>query len=113
MTSLRRAVGLRKVDDSAAADPSPGAAAPAQAAPPSIKQYRETDGLFYFKLKAADGTLLLQSHGFAEGREAGGWVKRLKTEGAAALADGAPVTPLVDRAVLDAALAALVAAGQA
>ena len=49
-----------------------------------FKQYREADGQFYFKLSAPDGRVLLQSQGFAGGREAGEWVKRLKTEGAAA-----------------------------
>ena len=57
-----------------------------------FKQYREADGLFYFKLTAHDGRVLLQSQGFASGREAGEWVKRLKTEGAAALAQA----PLID-----------------
>jgi tryptophanyl-tRNA synthetase len=81
---------------------------------PSFKQYRETDGRFHFKLVAADGTLLLQSEGFTDGREAGSWVKRLKTEGAAALSL-APVQhgEGVDGAVIDAALAALVAAQDA
>jgi tryptophanyl-tRNA synthetase len=88
---LRQAVGLRpmvavqamgraKADD-------------AKAALPAFKQYREADGQFYFKLTDADGTLLLQSAAFADGREAGTWVKRLKQEGAGALAQ-APVTLL-------------------
>ncbi len=56
--------------------------------------------------------MLLQSDGLADGREAGAWVERLKTEGAAAL-DGAPVRTLAsDPAALDAALRALVAAQQ-
>ncbi|MGC4115246.1 MAG: hypothetical protein QM765_11695 [Myxococcales bacterium] len=58
--------------------------------------------------------MLLQSQGFAEGREAGAWVKRLKAEGAAALAD-APVALAegVQRPAVEAALAALLAAEQA
>ena len=72
-------------------------------------QYREADGLFYFKLTASDNLVLLQSRGFAEGREAGGWVKRLKTEGAAALAD-APVELGTERQRVEQALAAIVAA---
>ena len=43
------------------------------------------------------------------GREAGGWVKRLKTEGEGALAQ-APVDLAADAAVVKSALAALVAA---
>jgi tryptophanyl-tRNA synthetase len=59
---------------------------------PLVKQYRETDGKFYFKLTTADGRLLAQSSGFAQGREAGRWIARLKAEGASALA-GAPLAP--------------------
>ncbi|MEY4909198.1 MAG: hypothetical protein RL260_2916, partial [Pseudomonadota bacterium] len=82
---LREAVGLRRM-----------VAAPVavvvttkadKAALAVFKQYREADGQFYFKLAAADGRVLLQSVAFAGGRDAGAWVKRLKTEGAAALAE--------------------------
>ena len=106
LESLRRAVGLRPMIAVATR-----AAAPtvAKAALPSFKQYRESDGRFHFKLVGADGTLLLQSRGLDDAREAGGWVKRLKTEGAGALA-GAPLEPLPDVAAAEAALAALVAA---
>jgi len=60
----------------------------------------------------SDGSLLLQSAAFAEGREAGAWVKRFKQEGAAVLTAEAPVSIAdgIDRAVVEAALAALVAA---
>ena len=109
LAELRHAVGLRRMLAV------PKVAAPqaetAKAAVPQVKQYRESDGQFYFKITAADGTLLLQSQAFADGREAGTWVKRLKTEGSAALA-GAPVV-LADGVAapdVDAALAALVAA---
>lgn len=108
LAELRHAVGLR-----------PFQALQAKAAPvarpksalPVFKQYREADGKFYFKLNAADGSLLLQSQAFEQGREAGQWVARLKTEGAAALA-GAPVQRAagLDEAALAEALAALVAA---
>ncbi|HNG79709.1 MAG TPA: tryptophan--tRNA ligase, partial [Burkholderiaceae bacterium] len=55
--------------------------------------------------------VLLQSQAFAGGREAGEWVKKLKTEGAAALA-GAPVArgEGVAEADVAEALAALIAA---
>ncbi|MDE2075691.1 MAG: tryptophan--tRNA ligase, partial [Burkholderiales bacterium] len=109
LNELRQAVGLRRM----VAVPQPKAAAEQQAklALPVFKQYREADNQFYFKLTDAHGHLLLQSQGFAEGREAGAWVKRLKTEGAAALG-GAPVALAegVERATVEAALAALVAA---
>jgi tryptophanyl-tRNA synthetase len=77
----------------------------------AFKQYRESDGRFYFKLISADHTLLLQSTGLDDAREAGGWVKRLKTEGAVAL-DQAPVQwdASADRDAVSVALATLVAA---
>ncbi|TAL20938.1 MAG: tryptophan--tRNA ligase [Aquabacterium sp.] len=111
LKELRQAVGLRPF---AAVAQKQAAQAQARTALPVFKQYREADNRFYFKLSAADGSLLLQSQGFAEGREAGAWVKRLKTEGAAALA-GAPVTLAegVQRPAVEAALAALLAAEQA
>jgi len=59
----------------------------AKAALPVFKQYREADGRFFFKLLDGDGRLLLQSEGFAQGKEAGQWVARLKQDRAAVLAD--------------------------
>ena len=47
----------------------------------TFKQYREADGLFYFKLTAGDGTVLLQSVGFENGRDAGMTVGLLKAKG--------------------------------
>lgn len=57
---------------------------------PEFKQYREADGQFYFKLVDGQGRLLLQSRAFAQGKDAGQWIGRLKRDGAAALAE-APV----------------------
>jgi tryptophanyl-tRNA synthetase len=88
LSELRHAVGLRRMvavaDHKAAAVP-----AKPKANLPLFKQYREADGRFYFKLVAADGSLLLQSHAFETGREAGQWVARLKN---AAELVTAPVT---------------------
>ncbi len=108
LATLREAVGLRRFQ------PLHAKAAPVAKAKPALpvfKQYREADGKFYFKLTAADGSLLLQSQAFEQGREAGQWVAALKKDGAAALA-GAPVqrAPGLDEAQLQAALAALQAA---
>jgi len=87
LAELRQAVGLRPM----IAAPQAKAADVAKAtAKPVFKQYREADGRFYFKLTDPQGRLLLQSEGFDGGRDAGQWVGRLKSEGAAALA-GAPV----------------------
>ena len=108
LAELRDAVGLRRMVAVAA----PVAAAPkAKAALPSFKQYREADGKFYFKLAAADGRLLLQSAAFDSGRDAGQWVAKLKTDGAAAVPD-APVAHAEGVSAQDVAdaLAALTAA---
>ena len=62
--------------------------------------------------------MLLQSQAFAGGRDAGEWVKKLKTEGAAALpaapvalGEGVAASEVAD--ALAALMAALVAADQA
>jgi tryptophanyl-tRNA synthetase len=81
---LRHAVGLRPLDS----QPIPVKASKAtRAAAPSFKQYREKDGLFYFKLLDAQGHLLLQSTGFASPREAAGTVARLQQQGTDAIAE--------------------------
>ncbi|MDR2871601.1 MAG: tryptophan--tRNA ligase [Xanthomonadaceae bacterium] len=49
--------------------------------PPSFKQYRESDGRFYFKLIDGEGKVLIQSPGHASPREAGQWIARLKQTG--------------------------------
>ena len=84
LRELREAVGLRNlatVAGSAKKDK-------AKAALPSFKQYREGDGLFYFKLVDAHGRLLLQSSGFASPKEAGQCIAALKS--AQALQPGTP-----------------------
>jgi tryptophanyl-tRNA synthetase len=107
---LREAVGLRRFQ---ALKAEVKEASKAKSALPLFKQYRESDGRFYFKFSAADGRVLLQSQGFEGGREAGEWVKRLKTEGAAALAT-APVErgEGVSEAEVSEALSALLAAAE-
>jgi tryptophanyl-tRNA synthetase len=71
---LRHAVGLR---DLRALDDQKTAKA-TKAAQPSFKQYRESDGQFYFKLVDAQGRLLLQSRGFASPKEAGQAIRALQ-----------------------------------
>lgn len=107
LAELRHAVGLRPM----VATGAPRAAASAgKAAAPVFKQYQEK-GLFLFKLSTPQNKVLLQSRGLADPREVGGWVKRLKAEGAAAL-DGAPIAweASADRASVEAALTELLAA---
>lgn len=76
---LRHAVGLRALNTSATAT-----AKAEKVALPSFKQYRETDGQFYFKLQDAKGTLLLQSVAFASPKDAGQTIAQLKAQGWAA-----------------------------
>ena len=86
LARLKEAVGLRAFTapvENAAEEKT------AKQAKALFKQYREKDGLFYFKL-TMNGRELLLSEGFASGRDAGQWVGRLKKEGYAAL-EGAPV----------------------
>ena len=82
MRELRHAVGLRALSSGNIAP----SAKEARIALPSFKQYRDKDGLFYFKLVDPKGQVLLQSLGFASPKEAGQTIARLQSEGPAALA---------------------------
>lgn len=86
MRELRHAVGLRNLASQSAGAAQGRAAKVATATAPQIKQYREADGQFYFKIVAADGALLLQSPGFANPREPGQLIGKLKTGDAVAVA---------------------------
>ena len=106
MRRLREAVGFRDLSKIAISTEHEKERA---AALPQLKQYREKDGKFYFKLTADSGETLLQSLGFDNPKDAGAWVARFKREGDAALADAAPhveaLNPVPDdavRAALDA-----------
>lgn len=107
---LRAAVGLRPLTAMQAQGhdtPKTG-----KAALPAFKQYRETDGKFYFKLLAADGRLLLQSTGFDAPREAGQAIARLQKEAGALQALASRLAPVagVQANEVAAALQALAAA---
>jgi tryptophanyl-tRNA synthetase len=90
LRELRHAVGLRNLATAAG----PAKKEKAKAALPAFKQYREADGLFYFKFVDGQGRLLLQSGGFASPKEAGQFIASLKTarslpaDGKAACATG-------------------------
>ncbi|WP_205394960.1 tryptophan--tRNA ligase [Xanthomonas hydrangeae] len=75
LAELRAAVGLRDLSSQAATT---SVDADEKVAPPVFKQYRESDGQFYFKLTDGAGALLLQSDGFASPRDAGQLIARLK-----------------------------------
>ena len=81
MARLRHAVGLRPLSNTA----NTAKTKAHKVALPSFKQYRESDGQFYFKLVDAQGHLLLQSLGFASPKEAGQAIARLQSERAIAL----------------------------
>ncbi|WP_372392743.1 tryptophan--tRNA ligase [Xanthomonas sp. NCPPB 3582] len=75
LAQLRDAVGLRDLSDQSG----PAAVqAGERIALPVFKQYRESDGQFYFKLHDGAGVLLLHSDGFASPRDAGQLIARLK-----------------------------------
>jgi tryptophanyl-tRNA synthetase len=98
---LRDAVGLRRLDSAVATT-----TRAARSAAPAFKQYRESDGLFYFKLVDAGGQLLLQSTGFASGKDAAQAIARLQQQGIQALAGlRDQLTTQGDAAALDQALA--------
>jgi tryptophanyl-tRNA synthetase len=82
MAELRQVVGLRSLR---ATGPAIAIATASKSSLPSIKQYRDSDGRFYFKLVAADGLLLLQSLAFDSPKEAGSLVARLKQGDASVL----------------------------
>ena len=79
---LRHAVGLR---DLRSASASVKAAKTSKAAVPSVKQYRESDGKFYFKLQESAGRVLLQSTGFATPQEVAKAIALLREQGTLAL----------------------------
>jgi len=64
---LRRAMGLRDLREA----PREAIVEKAKKALPQFKQYRETDGKFYFKLFDSNGEPLAQSEAFDSPREAG------------------------------------------
>ena len=104
---LREAVGLRDLSR-VVVDAAP-AKRDASAVAPTFKQYRDTDGKFYFKLVQGE-RVLLQSTGFASPRDAGQRVAAIKQ---GEIGDGASDFALgegVSDEEVNAALAAFVAA---
>jgi tryptophanyl-tRNA synthetase len=93
LASLRHAVGLRPLLQVALAGEGRvevAAVAEMQVIrPPVFKQYRDADGLFYFKLLAHDGKLLLQSLSHTSPKDAGARIAAIKRDGAAALSHAA------------------------
>jgi tryptophanyl-tRNA synthetase len=107
ITKLRHAVGLRDLRQQTSAK-----VATEKVALPSFKQYRESDGQFYFKLVDAQGKLLLTSTGFASPKDAGQMVKALQDD-LQALTSVQAQLQLAPGVVLDEAQAALQALREA
>lgn len=78
---LRQAVGLRALSNP---NVERAPSKEAKAALPTFKQYRESDGLFYFKLSDARGRTLLQSGGFASPRDAADRLRAVRSPGLSA-----------------------------
>ena len=101
MTNLRHAVGLRRLKQTKTT-----VVADIKPAPASFKQYRESDGLFYFKLVSAKGELLLQSLGFTSPKDAGQSIAVLRKSGLIGLAslekNLQPVQPHLSDAIAEA-----------
>lgn len=107
LRALREAVGLRDLSRMEGETDAPST----RISLPVLKQYREADGRFYFKL--VDGNrVLLQSHGFDSPRQAGEIVAAVRSGSidAAGIAEHAQVSADVAVGELAAALDALVAA---
>lgn len=102
--TLREAVGLRSLMSVATVQTS----SHSKTAWPTVKQYKAPDGLFYFKLHAADGRLLLTSSGFGSPKDCAATLQRLQTEGSTVLDEpNGTWSSDIHRADVDAALHAL------
>jgi tryptophanyl-tRNA synthetase len=78
LSELRQAVGLRRLDILKPVVKKLKVVKPNNF---SFKQYRESDGQFYFKLISKTGKTLLQSVGFTSPKEAAKVIARIQTEG--------------------------------
>jgi len=109
MDRLRHAVGLRSLGGGTQQVAAGTRTGKAQAQP-QFKQYRQADGLHYFKLMDDSGRLMLQSRGFDSPRDAGQAIARLKQGKLDGLETLAQLAPDVQREQLEQALAQLAAA---
>ena len=102
-----QAVGLRSLS----AQSTSGPAKAIKTASAAFKQYRESDGQFYFKLVDTQGKVLLQSLGFTSPKDAGLAIGQLQQHTQTAITElGAQVVlgQGVDMATLLASIEALV-----
>jgi tryptophanyl-tRNA synthetase len=85
MQTLRQAVGLRHLGGMPSGATVGKKAKSDKASSASFKQYREADGLFYFKFVDAQAQVLLQSRGFASPKEAAAAIADIKSNGIQAI----------------------------
>lgn len=109
MAQLRSAVGLRGLGSAVQAK----AEKSSKTALAAFKQYREKDGLFYFKLVDAAGAVLLQSKGFESPKVAGQAIGQLQRDGAAGVAALQAQLEVLDAEALARAVHALAALAEA
>ncbi|MDZ7919537.1 tryptophan--tRNA ligase [Rhodoferax sp.] len=109
MAQLRSAVGLRGLASAVQGK----AEKTSKAALASFKQYREKDGLFYFKLVDPAGAVLMQSKGFESPKVAGQAIGQLQRDGAAGVAALQAQLEVLDAEALARAVHALAALAEA
>ena len=107
LKELRHAVGLRDLSQQPVVE---AKATASKAALPAFKQYRDTDGRFYFKLTDAEGNVLVQSNGFDSPKDAGKLIGVLKQAEQADAMETPEIVLQVPAGDVLAALAALRAA---
>ncbi|MEA3120330.1 MAG: tryptophanyl-tRNA synthetase [Paraburkholderia sp.] len=82
LEELRDAIGLRSFKSVQVGDErafsAPAKTAPVTPKPPTMRQYREADGSFHFKLIANGATVLLKGGPFGSGAEAGRCIRALR-----------------------------------
>jgi len=118
IAQLREAVGLRSLAQAASKAGAENVATTSLS--PELKQYREADGQFYFKLAEKSRGVLVQSIAFANGRDAGAVITAIRRGDVAIVDDslqveGATVARLVDgadRSLVEVLLAMLFAQAQ-
>jgi tryptophanyl-tRNA synthetase len=110
MAELRHEVGLRSLAFGRAVTKASNTAKVASAA---FKQYRESDGKFYFKLVSGKGETLLQSTGFTAPKDAGIAIAQLLRGGASELEKLQSVLVPPNASSISDIASALLALGQA
>jgi len=106
IAQLREAVGLRTVAQSASSSAPANATTPSLS--PELKQYRESDGRFHFKLADKSRGELAQSIAFANGREAGAAIAAIRNGEVAIVDGGLQVAGAIVARLVDGADVALV-----